>query len=67
VEAKRTEKLQIHQSVAQVRENIEISKSVSMPVVITRRNRQETGESLCIIKLDDFLELYKLLLKDKEI
>ena len=66
VEAKRTEKFQIHQSVAQVRENIEISNSDSMPVVITRRNRQETGESLCIIKLDDFLELYKLLLKDKE-
>jgi len=37
-----------------------------MPVVITRRNRQETGESLCIVKLDDFLELYKLLLRDKE-
>ena len=48
-----------------VEENIETSKSDSFPVVITRRNRQETGDSLCIIKLDDFLVLYKLLIKEK--
>ena len=65
VEAKRTEKFQIHQSVAQVKENIEISQSDAMPIVITRRNRQETGDSLCVLKLDDFLELYKLLIKEK--
>ena len=65
IEAKRTEKFQIHQSVAQVKENIGISQSDAMPIVITRRNRQETGDSLCVLKLDDFLELYKLLIKEK--
>ena len=65
VEAKRTEKFQIHQSVAQVKENIGISQSDAIRIVITRRNRQETGDSLCVLKLDDFLELYKLLIKEK--
>ena len=63
VEAKRTEKFQIHQSMRQVEENIEISKSNDMPIVITRRNRTETGDSLCVLKLDDFLKMYQLLIK----
>ena len=61
VEAKRTEKFQIHQSMRQVEENIKISNSNDMPIVITRRNRTETGDSLCVLKLDDFLSMYKLL------
>ena len=63
VEAKRTEKFQIHQSMRQVEDNIEISKSNDMPIVITRRNRTETGDSLCVLKLDDFLKMYQLLIK----
>ena len=62
VEAKRTEKFQIHQSMRQVEENIIISKSSEMPIVITRRNRTETGDSLCVLKLDDFLKMYQLLI-----
>ena len=62
VEAKRTEKFQIHQSMKQAEENIEISKSSDMPIVITRRNRTETGDSLCVLKLDDFLKMYQLLI-----
>mgnify|MGYP006156322385 FL=1 len=62
VEAKRTEKFQIHQSMRQVEDNIEISKSNDMPIVITRRNRTETGDSLCVLKLDDFLKMYQLLI-----
>jgi|TARA_B110001454_G_scaffold208170_1_gene220372 Holliday junction resolvase len=64
VEAKRTEKFQIHQSMRQVEENLEISKSKDIPVVITRRNRTETGDSLCVLKLDDFLKIYKLLINE---
>ena len=65
VEAKRTEKFQIHQSMRQAEDNIEISKSNDMPIVITRRNRTETGDSLCVLKLDDFLKMYQLLIKEK--
>ena len=65
VEAKRTEKFQIHQSMKQVEENIKISNSNDMPIVITRRNRTETGDSLCVLKLDDFLSMYKLLFDRK--
>ena len=58
-------KINIDIKSAQVKENIGISQSDAMPIVITRRNRQETGDSLCVLKLDDFLELYKLLIKEK--
>ena len=44
VEAKRTEKFKIHESIKQVEENIETSKSDSFPVVITR----EIGKQLVI-------------------
>ena len=66
MEAKRTEKFQIHQSMKQVEENIQISESKDIPVVITRRNRTDTGDSLCVLKLDDFLNLYKLLIEKEE-
>ena len=66
VEAKRTEKFKIHESMRQVIDNIETSKSESMPVVITRRNRESTGDSLCILKLDDFIELYRILIDSKK-
>ena len=66
VEAKRTEKFKIHESMRQVCENIETSKSDSMPVVITRRNRESTGDSLCVLKLDDFIELYRILINSKK-
>ena len=66
VEAKRTEKFKIHESMRQVLENIETSKSDSMPVVITRRNRESTGDSLCVLKLEDFIELYRILINSKK-
>ena len=66
VEAKRTEKFKIHESIKQVEENIETSKSDSFPVVITRRNRETTGNSLCVLRLDDCMELYKILLESKK-
>ena len=47
----------------QVEENIKISSSTDIPIVITRRNRTETGDSLCVLKLDDFLIMYKLLIE----
>jgi Holliday junction resolvase len=66
VEAKRTEKFKIHESMRQVEENIHISKSRGIPIVITRRNRETTGNSLCVLRLDDFLKLYELLVKNEK-
>jgi Holliday junction resolvase len=66
VEAKRTEKFKIHESMRQVEENIQISKSRGIPIVITRRNRETTGNSLCVLRLDDFLKLYELLVKNEK-
>lgn len=65
VEAKRTEKFKIHESIKQAEFNAELSKSEDTPIVITRRNRESTGESLCVLRLDDFLKFYKAMLESR--
>ena len=65
VEAKRTEKFKIHESIKQAEFNAELSKSEDTPIVITRRNRESTGESLCVLRLDDFLKFYKAMLDSR--
>ena len=65
VEAKRTEKFKIHESIKQAEFNAELSKSEDTPIVITRRNRETTGESLCVLRLDDFLKFYKAMLDSR--
>lgn len=55
VEAKRTENLQLRPSLAQAIRN---SKEHEIPVVISRRSREPTGESVCVLLLDDFIKLY---------
>ena len=66
VEAKRTEKFKIHESIKQAEFNAELSKSEDTPIVITRRNRELTGESLCVLRLDDFLKFYRAVLNSKD-
>ena len=65
VEAKRTEKFKIHESIKQAEFNAELSKSEDTPIVNTRRNRESTGESLCVLRLDDFLKFYKAMLDSR--
>ena len=43
----------------QAKRNKETSQSPELPVVINRKNRMKTGDSLLLISLDDFLVFYK--------
>ncbi len=65
VEAKRTEKLTPHAAIAQAERGIAASRCPDMAVVINRRNRMTTGESLTFMRLDDFLKIYKAYLKSE--
>jgi hypothetical protein len=60
IEAKRVERLNFPEAFRQAQRN---SEPHEIPVVINRRNRQPTGESYCLLKLDDFLKLYTAYLK----
>lgn len=58
IEAKRVERLNFHEALRQAENNIEITRSESCPVVINRKSRMRTGESLVLLRLDDFLKFY---------
>lgn len=60
IEAKRVEKLNFHAALAQAEANRTRSNlEEEITVVINRRNRMTTGESLCLLRLDDLLRLYR--------
>jgi hypothetical protein len=58
VEAKRVESLNIREALRQAVTNVRKTASPEAPVVIARRNRETTGESLVALRLDDFLTFY---------
>jgi len=58
VEAKRVERLNFHDALRQAETNIDKTRSDSSALVINRKSRMKTGESLCLIRLDDFLKYY---------
>tara|TARA_B100001057_G_scaffold25136_1_gene23177 strand:- start:2968 stop:3396 length:429 start_codon:yes stop_codon:yes gene_type:complete len=59
VEAKRVERLNFHDALRQAERNAEKTGSSETPIVINRKNRQPTGDSLCLVRLDEFLKFYK--------
>jgi hypothetical protein len=59
VEAKRVERLNFHDALRQAETNISKTNSMCMPLVVNRRSRMKTGESLCLLRLDDLLKLYR--------
>ena len=59
VEAKRVERLNFLDAMRQAEANIQKTKSPDMAIVINRRSRMKTGESLCLLRLDDFLVFYR--------
>lgn len=59
VEAKRTETIRPHEFLAQARRGSTAHGSVDMPVVISRRNKQSIDDSLVLMNLKDFVELYR--------
>ena len=64
VEAKRTERFQPYAAMEQAERGIAASKSDEIPVVITRRNRMKTEESLVVLRLNDFTAMYASWLRD---
>jgi len=58
VEAKRTERFAPYAAMEQAERGIAASKSEDMPVVITRRNRMTTEESLVVMRLEDWANMY---------
>jgi hypothetical protein len=58
IEAKRVERLNFHDALRQAETNIEKTRSESCPVVINRKSRMKTGDSLVLLRLDDFLKFY---------
>lgn len=59
IEAKRVERLNFHDALRQAEGNVGKTASQDRPVVINRRSREPTGRSLVLLRLDDFLELYR--------
>ena len=43
----------------QAERNIDRSSTSDVPVVITRRNREATGDSLVVMRMKDWKKLYK--------
>ena len=58
VEAKRTERLDIRSALRQAVASTSKRRSPDLPVVVTRRNRETTGDSIVAMRLDDFIQLY---------
>lgn len=59
IEAKRVERLNFHDALRQAEKNKMLTNSPEMPVVINRKNRMATGDSLVLLRLDDLLTLYR--------
>lgn len=64
VEAKRTEKFQPYAAMAQAERGIKNSRSDEMPVVMQRRNRMATDESMVVMRLGDWACLYASFLRE---
>jgi len=64
IEAKRVERLNFHDAMRQAETNIKKTRSSDVPIVVNRKNRMKTGESLCLIRLDAFLIFYSAFLRE---
>ena len=62
VEAKRVERLNFLDAMAQAERSLERSGGSEVPVVINRRNRQTMDDSLVVMRLKDWRILYLALL-----
>lgn len=67
IEAKRVERLNFHEALRQVEANIGKTTSEDSGLVVNRRNREPTGRSLVLLRLDDFLRFYRGYLRDEGI
>ncbi len=58
IEAKRVERLNFLDALRQVERNLDTRTTDDVALVVNRRNRMSTGQSLCLMRLDDLLDLY---------
>ena len=58
IEAKRTEAINVKAALRQAEAAIAKAAEKTMPVVVTRQNRMATGESLVVMRADDWAKLY---------
>lgn len=65
IEAKRVERLNFHDALRQVERNLDTRNSDEAPIVINRKNRMTTGDSLCLLRLDDLLRFYRAYLREE--
>lgn len=65
IEAKRVERLNFHDAMRQAEHNRESRQTQDVPIVINRKNRMATGNSLCLLRLDDLLAFYKAYLRQE--
>ena len=63
VEAKRVERLEVYKSLDQAERSVTNRNCPETPVVISRRNNTKTGDSIVILRLDQFLTYYHAWLK----
>lgn len=63
VEAKRVERLNFMDAMRQAEASVTASQTQDVPIVVNRRNNMTTGESLCVLRLDAFLDMYDAWLK----
>ena len=64
VEAKRVERLNVREALSQATRNVTTRRSPDFPTVITRKNFEGTGDSLVVMRLDDWMELYGAWLRE---
>jgi len=62
VEAKRTEKMSPKAAIRQAEDAISKAEERRMPVVINRGNHEATEDSLVVMRLKDWLRMYRALL-----
>jgi hypothetical protein len=65
VEAKRVEKLPWRDALAQAERNSAHRKTDQTPLVITRRNREATEDSVCFLRLKEFAKYYEAYLREQ--
>jgi hypothetical protein len=65
IEAKRVERLNFRDAMAQAERNIIATRSPEWPVVVTRRNQEKLDDSYVMMRLKDWREMYEALLKER--
>ena len=65
IEAKRVERLNFRDGMAQAERNMTATRSPEWPVVVTRRNQEKLDDSYVMMRLKDWREMYEALLKER--